>query len=257
MGSKRRAKQSKPRLRSVSFDLGEPKRLTEIRIDRAGRLTLVGEDGTVEPIASTAELSYARPKRPKVIARANVGPGTPPLHPDSAIETADRIFIVDTSSRDVGTERLHATAVLIAQPIGERDGQTLIGWQRHVGFEFRGVVDRPEAFAWCELIERLRRTIDGRGFRRVCIVVDSHLGELEKMNSREAPIWREYMLPPAFEILYASADAGGSVLSAWMRECDKESVKLSRKIESATSAPELLETSLVGGPQLRVWRPVD
>lgn len=257
MGSKKRAKHSKPRLRTVNFDLGEPTRLTEIQVDRSGRLTLIGEEGVVTPVASTTELSYERPKGPKVVARTHSGPGTPPLHPDNAIETADRIFVVDTSSRTVGTERLHTTTVLIAQPVGERAGQVFFGWQRHIGFEFRGDVEKPEAFAWCELIERLRITAKERGFRRVCIVVDSHLREHAAINARKEPIWGSYMLPDGFEILYASADASGTVLSAWMRFCDKESAKLNRVAELAEYAPDLVEASVVGGPQIRIWHPVE
>ncbi|HRQ78375.1 MAG TPA: hypothetical protein PLY94_07220 [Gemmatimonadaceae bacterium] len=258
MGSKKkRAKHTKPRLRTVTFDLGVDQRLTAIRVDTSGRLTLMSEDGPIEPVASTTELSYDRAKGPKIVARTESGPGTPPLHPDNAIETADRVFVIDTSSRDVGDDRLHTSAVLIAQPVEKRGDQVFFGWQRHIGFEFRGRIDRPEAFAWSELIERLRISVREKGLKRVCIVVDAHLGDLASINARTKPLWATYMLPDGFELVYASADASGTLLSAWMRVCDKESAKLSRKVEASPSSPASFVASVVGGPQLRIWNPID
>jgi len=126
--------------------------------------------------------------------------------------------------------------------------------------EFRGHVERPEAFAWCEIIERMRRNPRRLLHWNICLIVDSDLELLEKINSRDEPVWRDYYLPPNFSLVYASADVGVSTdpLNKMMSYCDKDATRLFELAVRADPNEEVLrELSVVGGPSVRFWNAID
>lgn len=179
------------------------------------------------------------------------------MHPNASLDTADLIFWIDTNTKVLAGQKIHTTAIVRAQPIGRTAQFTYLAWERVRGFEFRGEVERPEAFAWCELIEGVRRDPRRLLQWRICIVVDSDLGKLADINARRQPVWRDYWLPPNFELLYASADAGGGEPLNWLmaivdRQASLIYDSVARRDPDGRNASEV---SRLGGPAIRSWSP--
>jgi hypothetical protein len=249
----------KPRLRQVVIDLGEANPVDEVRLYLDGRLELRYQGMPRKPSQARADISYDRPKGAKVQSRSFSNDSLLPTHPNQILERADRIFWVDTSSHDSRGRRIHTTATIAAEPHSRTATHTEYRFTRSGGLEFHGDIDRPEALAWAEFMERLRRHPDVLPQWTVCLVVDSDLERLSSINARTTPIWGDYFLPSNFCLVYASADIGKSEpLNAMMRRCDADSRRL---FEVATQADQgalaALQQSLIGGPPVRIWNPQD
>ena len=212
------------------------------------------------PESAQSRIVFDRPKGPKVESSAPISGARLASHPNQTLDFADRIIWIDTSSRDYGGVQLHATATILGEPAQRVESHLLLALQRGQGLEFRGEVERPEAFAWAEIIERIRRNPKRLLGMRIVVVVDSDLGRLADINARKVPVWGSYMLPTNFELLYASADVGvgHSALNKLMSACDADSVRLS-ELAQRTDPKGVLpkELSVVGGPSVRIWNATD
>ena len=259
---KKRGKKPTPpklRQREVLIDLGRELPVDEVRIYPDGRVELRHAGVPLNPERAHTQISYDRSKRPKIQSRASVAGTRLASHPNQILEVADRVFWVDTNSRDHSGERVHTTATLLAQRFQQTATHTAYRWQRAHGLEFRGPVDRPEAFAWSETIERVRRNPSRLPHWHICLVVDSDLDLLASINARAMPIWRDYYLPANFSFVYASADVGKhDPLNAMMRLCDGEASRLFDAVVRAEKGKlEPMQESVIGGPSLRVWQAIN
>jgi hypothetical protein len=93
----------------------------------------------------------------------------------------------------------------------------------------------------------------------VLLVVDSALDLLADINARAEPVWGDFILPPGFQFIYASADVGKELgLNAMMSRCDRSaSALLKQIIATDPSGAGVLERSIVGGVPFRRWDPHD
>jgi hypothetical protein len=54
------------------------------------------------------------------------------------------------------------------------------------------------------------------------VIVDSDLGNLPAYNRREKPLSGDFLLPPGFELVYATTDAArDNIASAVLSRCDQ------------------------------------
>lgn len=89
-------------------------------------------------------------------------------------------------------------------------------------FIFRNPTVNPELVGWQELINRIKKNPEYRDNLKIGIVVDSELGNLNKINNHEMPIIGEHFLPANFHLIYASSDAGADYPhNKIIRICDK------------------------------------
>src|SRR5260370_1082882 len=90
--------------------------LNGIRAYPDGQVEFLLDNEPVEATEAHVELSYDRPKGSKAIARATATGSRWPSHPHDVLGNADRIYWVDTNSREVNGQWVHATVVMIGIP---------------------------------------------------------------------------------------------------------------------------------------------
>ena len=91
-----------------------------------------------------------------------------------------------------------------------------------IGFVFRGVYPglNPERLGWWMVIQHCLGSAIAVS-SRVGLVVDSELGSLEAINSREKPLIGNEMLPEHIQLLYASDAAADTLQNQMIRYCDR------------------------------------
>jgi len=161
-----------------------------------------------------SEVTYDRPKGPKVLSRI------PQAHPDVSFDTPpallknfDFLCAVDTNNREIQGKRVCVVGiytfkrVLIPAAAGVKED-----WQGDVPFCLEYINIRldlkPENFGWLATYEHLLKFDIIDKTKRVGMVVDSDLGNLNAYNKRELPVDGPDFLPPNVTLIYASADAG-------------------------------------------------
>lgn len=249
-------KQRRPRDRSVTVRFDEPTAIDGIKGYPDGQIEFLSRGEPVTAAEARVELSYSRPKGPKALTRAFSKGFRWPSHPHDVLGDADLIYWVDTNSKEVDGQWIHATAAIIGEP-SHRLGRTYVKYQVVHGFEFRGSISKPEGMAWCELIERLRRNPRRLLNWNVYLVVDSDLNALADINARIRNVWKDYRLPPRFHFVYASADVGRELpLNAVMAECDRWAGRLlSQIIRQDPRGQQVVDRSLIADAPFRRWDP--
>lgn len=91
--------------------------------------------------------------------------------------------------------------------------------------QFEPTTSNPEREGWAEFLRRRKPAPK----QRRCLVVDSDLGVLTRINSREEPVLGDLFLPEGWQINYATADKNDFVLNKMMRLCDREAKALRDK----------------------------
>jgi len=57
---------------------------------------------------------------------------------------------------------------------------------------------------------------------RIAFVTDTELELHNKINDHSMPLFGDFVLPPQFRLLYASADTGKEILNRLIRACDRQ-----------------------------------
>lgn len=119
------------------------------------------------------------------------------------------VYAVDTSY--VGGNDVAATAVALLTP--SREVRLYKSWQ------FVPRTSRPEREGWAEFL----RGREVAPMQRRCLVVDSELSDLMRINRREEPIVYDFFLPEGWQINYATSDSSDFILNKMIKLCDRES----------------------------------
>lgn len=90
---------------------------------------------------------------------------------------------------------------------------------------------KPENENWMHLIELLRESCQCTDARKIGIIVDSDLGNLNDYNQRIKPIWDNYYLPGEFELIFASDKVTDIIFNRMIATCHKLSSIMLEKIE--------------------------
>ena len=184
-------------------------------------------DQTFKVVAAFQRKEHDRDgKEPKTILRTPfpVGPGPWPANQETAWLRYERLFVIDTNTRNGLSSCIAAMVILQPDPAGA------IRVQRCELF-FHGVLRDtmadPEMQAVCALIGEIQRAAWFSLGQAMAIATDSNLGQHTAINSRSQPISNDKMLPPGMELLYASADKrNDSLLNKVMAECDKHATRM-------------------------------
>jgi hypothetical protein len=168
-----------------------------------------GEIGFGPNVGNTySEVSYDRPKGPKVLSRVPQKGENLTFSADAALKkNYDFLCAVDTNSRVIQGKDVSATAVLIVTPIPQDKGTS---WRFDVPFclEFVELKEPRENFGWVAACEELWRAGKVTNTMRSGMIVDSDLGNINKFNQRKKPLLASFYLPPNLQLLYASSDVG-------------------------------------------------
>ena len=134
----------------LQVDFGEPVSLNGVRIHQDGKIEFLRNDDVMVPKSAHTQISYDRPKGPKVLSRAYTSGARLNSHPNATLDSADRIYWIDTNSMLVEDQLIHTTCIILGEPVGHTPNFTFLRYQKVHGLEFRGPCERPEAFVWCE-----------------------------------------------------------------------------------------------------------
>jgi len=207
----------------------------EFTVDtRTGEISL-----GLDVINTYSEMSYDRPKGPKVLSRVPQPPGFLTFSTDDALaRNYDFLYAIDTNTRRVHWQTISVAGIVtvthsyVPGPSGLRTY-----WSFEIPFvlvftEPRG---RPEHMGWIACYESLRRSGQLKGEVRVGLIVDSDLGNINAFNERKKPIVGEHYLPHDTQLIYATSDAGKeSVVNKALATADSIAAQTFRAIEKAT-----------------------
>lgn len=218
MGRKIRAK---PRI--ISLGLNNPPEWTEGLLLRESDLApfWVGEDKMEPADASWFDYGYARPKGQKSLYRSTEFMAESGLDPNGQLVKFPQILAVDTNTRLIGGSRVSVSAVVAMRIDAAAGGYVRGGVAFLYAMEMWNTAADAEAIGWEFLVNLIRSE---RGVFRwpILILTDCDLARHESINQRKEPLRGELYLPPGTQLAYASADAGGELISTKLiRAADK------------------------------------
>ncbi len=190
-----------------------------------------------EMINIYSETTFGRPKDPKVVSRVPI-PGEAQFNINDAIENNfDIIFAIDTNTRDIRGYSISVSGVIQCQKVFVIDPMGVAGryWQYFTPFcmEFIEVKSKPENLGWMMLIDYITLSLKDILMKRIGMIVDSDLGNVNQYNLRNSPIYEEVLLPKNIKLIYASSDVGRDLFpNQMLKLADKASTICLRAIES-------------------------
>jgi hypothetical protein len=135
--------------------------------------------------------------------------------PFQELRRYDRVFALDTNTRDSGDVRTSTTAVFEGLWTPGRRGIAPV--KKYVE-SFEPGSDKPEREGWVRFLQR----IEARPGDKCTLFVDSDLGHLIQINRMEEPVYGDYFLPEGWQLNYATSDASDPFpLVKMMRMCDR------------------------------------
>ena len=199
-----------------------------------------------------SEVSYDRPKGPKVLSRV------PQKHvdvsfdaPEALEKNFDFLCAVDTNTRGIRGKNVSMVGVVAFQAVWvpEEAGLTKY-WQFDVPFclEYVEIKSAPENFGWLAALERLRIQDLINGALRVGMVVDSDLGNIADYNHRKRPVDGSDYLPANVQLVYATGDAGkDNILNKALSLADSVASQTLRAIEDGSMPFNTRPTAVKSG----------
>lgn len=82
--------------------------------------------------------------------------------------------------------------------------------------QYKNLPPPHEKYGWALSIELISNNPLMKSDKKICLIVDAHLDELDEINRRIKPIIADRYLPINFELVYASADSGSENFSCRM-----------------------------------------
>ena len=84
--------------------------------------------------------------------------------------------------------------------------------------------------------------------KKVLIVIDSELGNLEGYNNRTIPIFGLWTLLENYTFMYVTADTSDEWCNKIIKQCDKTA---SRKLNEIVASPKIMKNPNVGNAPVR------
>lgn len=174
--------------------------------------------------ASSVAVSYERlSKSAKIITKVDSVAGKLAVCPNLALMDYDALIAVDTNTIMLNGVAVSITCVV--QFFLKEDGNGVILYSAAPHrFEFNNIQDKPENYAWREVVRQLLRSPDYTPQKKITVVVDSDLGSIDEYNSGVKPLFEDFFLPENIQLVYASSEIGTTEYAAngIMKFCDTE-----------------------------------
>ena len=204
----RNKKKHKPRLQSI---YSTTKRgVTEISLSFDPQSGAVDFDAVMTNIYS--EATFDRSKGKKVVSRVPILDRAYFEINDALEKNFDIVFAIDTNTRKIREFSISVSGVIKCQKVFAIDPIAIAKryWQFFTPFcmEFTEVKSKPENLAWMMLIDYLTSPSKHMLNKRIGLIVDSDLGNLNQYNLRISPIYERFFLPKNIQLIYASSDVG-------------------------------------------------
>lgn len=225
-GSKR-----KPIFETVTFDFGKPVSCNGVRYCE-GRFEPLFNGTPIKPqqVHYGAYRKRANGKKDKNLVKIPVDPYKKITNEIYALSYFDRIFAVDTGTKELDGTKVSIGYVIECRLKKTHDGAFFDPFHRAC-YEFRGVQEKQENFAWHILICSIIHSPDYSSDDHYAIITDSDLGAHEDYNTRNKPYFSNHYLPINFTLLYAY-DQSVSLSNQAIKLCDKEASRILGAIEN-------------------------
>lgn len=162
-----------------------------------------------------SETTYDREnKDPKIIARTPQSNRSLTTDQNIAIyKDFDLLLSVDTNTEKIKSKNVSVVGVVIIGLDKLSEFEIYCDFRVPFCLEYIEVVSEPENFGWWAALGALKDLgyLDKSG--RIGVIVDSDLGNINKYNSRELPIYDNFFLPKEVNLIYASSDVGKEIIA--------------------------------------------
>ncbi|MBW8312597.1 MAG: hypothetical protein K0M64_11270 [Rhizobium sp.] len=236
------------------MDMGIPVEVKTVSVSGDGSIEFFdGKGNSLQPVKATLERSYERAKGPKVLSRIPVdGSARISSDPNTALLAYDTIFSIDTNTRSIGGQEISIAAVVLGKWT-QRSPSPILGFAPVHALEFRNVDCHPDLLALKQHIVQMEGDPNRSSAGLIAFIVDSHLGNLSKIASRELPVLDDCFFPEWADLLYASDAAKDSLVNMLLRASDSAANNLLQHIEGGSG----YAASQVEAPEhssyFRVW----
>lgn len=177
------------------------------------------------PRETTLTTYYAAKNRERKILHGYYqGPGHPVLNIHWALAKYSAFFSIDTNSWLVkGLGKVSATVAIRSNSRNITEGACYTSSDllyRDLAINADG---NPELHALWKFLTHMEQTLPHNMPGKIGIIIDTEYSLLKAINQRKSPIYKDYFLPPAFDLLYATADAGSQEFmpNTLIRQCDR------------------------------------
>lgn len=175
------------------------------------------------PRETTLTTYYPSKRGKKILHSYYQGPGHPVLDIHLALTQYTEFFSIDTNSWPVaGIGVVSATAAIRSNTriVSENACYTSSDMvYRDLNIKADG---NPELYALWKFLTHLEELRPENASGKIGIITDTEYSLLKAINQRKYPIYRDYFMPPQFDLLYATADAGPQefMSNSLIRKCD-------------------------------------
>jgi len=161
------------------------------------------------------------------------------MDPNAVFRKFDHAFAVDTNTnlRDFDKNIISMSGVIDIEITQEALKCIPI-----TTFEFWDAEIEPELLGWYLSIQAIQDSERLRT-KKIALVVDSSLGDLEKYNEREKPLYGDFLLPENITLIYASADKMSSIANKLIKLADRMANSQLDKIKKDLDLNSLKETT--------------
>lgn len=180
-----------------------PVRIKGIEISN-GKIRIIGHENDILPEKSYSGTCYERLKGPKILQKFPVS-NELDFNFVNALRKFDLIYAIDTN-----TKSFISVASLIKCELNPDEKGVHCSIEPITSFTFKYEV-APENRSWIIAIKEIINK-DGGLAKRIGLVTDCNLGNIEKYNNKEIPLYENYFLPDNIKLIYASADSGSENL---------------------------------------------
>lgn len=150
------------------------------------------------------------------------------------VERFDNLFAIDTNSLKLPENDFYHHIGVAFQLVSKLDRSRTEELIELIQiFSVHGNCEKPENHNWRNLINFIRNQRSYLVNESYGIIVDSDLGNLNDYNQRKVPILDDFLLPPNFQLIYASSDLPNDELTNQMiAMCDKVSKRILTDLKS-------------------------
>ena len=164
------------------------------------------------------EISYKRKKGHKTLSKVPLSKNKLYLNDESNLVAYDLIIAIDTTTKIIKSDLVSITGITVLNWLNESE----YSYSTPFCIAFTNLREPQEKIGWLAGMQKLQLLGRFKKDSNILLVVDAYLGELDAINKRTAPIYKNVYLPQGFDICYASSDTGAEyVTNKLIRNSDK------------------------------------
>ncbi len=188
---------------------------------------MIENEGELLPLSScTFQKEYEREKKPKILLKFPAESSH--LNLNRSLSEFDILYAVDTNTIEV-SDKFYSIGTIVICELEKKVNELKANYSIMNIIESVNEYRHPniEQVMWKGAIEHIISNDKLKSTEKVGFVVDCDLGNLNKYNSKELPIFDKFYLPDNFKLIYASADSGNEYLpNKLIKLADSEATKI-------------------------------